>query len=98
MNRRERLQIQIDELNGQLAFLNRIPEDKFPIGTILVFSASHAEDWYILKTAEGTWKNFTRNTITRSLAEWIEEENNADVEYFEVYELKVQPTPFFASS
>lgn len=91
------IQAQITALQVQLGILNSAPSDTFPIGTVVVFSASSGSKWYRVKTAEETWKNLL-GAAEKTLAEWILESMESNIGYFEVYVLKVQETPIFASS
>lgn len=87
---------QIAALQNKLAVLNSVPEDLFNFGTVVVF-ASPGHKWWRVKTEEETWKDFSTNE-EKSLSEWVLEAKQSNIGYFEVYELKVQPAPFYASA
>ncbi|MFY3741602.1 MAG: hypothetical protein HMLIMOIP_002060 [Candidatus Nitrosomirales archaeon] len=95
--KRAEIQEQIADLQSKLDIMNRVPSDTFPFGTVVVFSAASGSKWHYLKTGEETWLNLQVNTA-KDLASWILTAVESNVGYFEVYELKVQPTPFFASA
>lgn len=99
MTKRADLQKQIDKAQAQLNTLERVPEDKFPFGTVAVFSTAEGIKWYIVKVAEEAWRNMLTGNSTRTLEDHIlEAVENEDTEYFEVYILKAESQPFFASS
>ena len=85
------------ELQTKLAILNRVPTDSFAFGTVVVFSAATGVRWRFVKTAEETWLNLQVGG-ERTLAEWVLDGEESEVGYFEVYELRVQPTPLYASA
>lgn len=93
------LQAQIAVLQSRLAVVNRIPDDTFNFGTVTVF-ASGAQGkikWYYAKVAEETWKSLQDGT-EKSISQWVSDAVAANIGYFEVYELRAQPLPWFASS
>jgi hypothetical protein len=100
VTRKSDIQDRIKDLQSRLDILNRVPTDKFSIGTVVVFSSNGGSHWYYLKTGEETWISFNKNLsgVEKDLANWILDGIESNVGYFEVYELKVQPNPFFASS
>lgn len=92
------LEEEIAALEAQLAILNSVNEDTFNIGTVMVFSmATPVAHWYYAKTAEETWLD-VKNGGEQPLANWILDTVEANVGYFEVYEMRAQPTPFYASA
>lgn len=92
------LEAEIAALEDQLAILSSVGEDTFNIGTIMVFSmANPVAHWYYAKTAEETWLD-VKSGEEQPLANWILDTVYANVGYFEVYELRAQPLPFYASS
>jgi leucyl aminopeptidase (aminopeptidase T) len=99
MGRKEQIQERINTLQKQLVAINRIPEDRFSIGTVLRFSAnSNNIKWHIVKTAEESWVKVESIQTTATLEDWILNATESNVGYFEVYELKVQPQPLYTSS
>lgn len=94
MGRREEIEGQIAKYQKQLANLNRMPEDRFSIGTMMVFSSESAK-WYIRKVGEEAWTKLNSSTQT-DLAGWILEAEESNVGYFEVYEMRTQPNPIYA--
>jgi hypothetical protein len=90
---------EIARLQTQLATLNRVPSDTFPIGSIVVFASGIGgkNKWYYVKTAEETWRYFVTN-VEKDLASWILEATEASIGYFEVYVLTVNGSPIFASA
>jgi hypothetical protein len=97
MSRKTEVQAQIASLQTEYTLLNRVPSDAFSFGTIVVF-ASATSKWYYLKVAEETWRSMQGTTQEKDLASWVAFAYESAIGYFEVYELKVQPTPFFASA
>lgn len=97
MSKKTEIQAKINELEEQLAILNTAPEDTFNIGTVVLFSATGNKKWYRTKTGEETWRNIANNS-EKSLAEWILEAIDSNTGYFEVYELRVQNSPFYTSA
>lgn len=99
MSQRSEIQAEIASLQVQLGILNRVPTDSFNLGTVVVFAAGNSGSvkWYYNKVAEETWAN-SATGVEKDLAGWILETMESNIGYFEVYELKVQPTPFFASA
>lgn len=96
MGQRQVLIAQIAALQTRLDILNAVPDDLFSFGTVVVFSAANNVRWYYHKTAEETW---TSNTgVEKDLAAWILTAKESSIGYFEVYELRVQPAPFYASA
>lgn len=90
------------EITRKLAILNSIGEDTFPFGTVMVFNAATGAKWYYVKIAEERWQKLGTSAIEgphqRPLSEWIFYTEESPIGYFEVYELRVQPAPFYASA
>lgn len=100
MNLRESLLADRDEIDKQIAIIDRVGEDIFPLGTLALFSGQRIEDkWYYIKTGEEAWRslNPTRNAPTKELREWILETEESSVGYFEIYILNPAATPFYTS-
>jgi predicted DNA-binding protein len=93
---------QLTTIQGQLSILNGVPEDTFNIGTVVVFASglSGAVKWYYVKMAEEVWMrlNGSSSGTGKPLNEWALDAVEAHIGYFEVYELKVQPTPIYSHS
>lgn len=105
MGVKEDLQAKLDSIQAKLNVVNRVPEDRFSIGTIALFSAATGLKWYYVKIGEESWTSLKGNlpgeglpSGSKSLAAWILYAVESNIGYFEVYEMKVHPTPFFASS
>jgi len=100
MTRKADITAQIASLQSELNTLNRVPDDTFNLGTVLVFSAnSNSVHWYIRKTGIEAWTSMNLTpTVTKDLSSHIADALESSIGYFEVYELRVQPTPFFASA
>lgn len=98
MSLRTDLISQIADLQAKLAILNGVAEDTFSFGTVMVFAAGlgGATKWYYHKTQEETWVSDLGEE--KDLASWILVARESNIGYFEVYELRVQPTPFYASA
>lgn len=97
MTRKSEIQAQIAALQTELAALNRAPSDTFSFGTVVVFSPATGAKWYVVKTADETWKSFQDGT-SKDLASWIAEGLESNVGYFEVYTMAVSGAPIFASA
>ena len=99
MSRKTDITNQIAALQTELAALNRVPDDTFNVGTVLVFaSAGNTRHWYIRKTAVNTWMSLTSVPTSGEMLSFISDALESDTGYFEVYELRPQPAPFFASA
>ncbi len=100
MTRKTDITAQIASLQSELNTLNRVPDDTFNLGTVLVFSAnSNTTHWYIRKTGVEAWTSMNISPpVTKDLSSFVADALESNVGYFEVYELRVQPTPFFASA
>lgn len=94
MGRRQDIEAHIAHYQEQLAKLNRMPEDRFNIGTMMVFSAQGGTKWYIRKVAEEAWTKLN-SSHQNDLAGWIFEAEETG-SYFEVYEMRTQPQPIYA--
>jgi hypothetical protein len=91
------LQVQIAALQSELTALLRVPADTFFFGTILRFQHG-ASMWHYIKVAEETWKDMVHNT-EKDLPSWVLQTlNDLSGAYFEVYEVRPQPTPFYTSA
>lgn len=89
----------IAKLQARLAVIDRINEDTFTFGTVVVFSAATGSKWYYIKTGEELWLDM-QNDIRgeQQLIEWILGAIDSEIGYFEVYVLDTRATPFFASA
>jgi hypothetical protein len=96
VGQRQVLIAKIAELQAKLNILNAVPSDTFNFGTVVVFAAANNVKWYYNKTAEETWAD--SKGVEKDLATWILEARESAIGYFEVYELRVQPVPFYASA
>ena len=97
MTLRDELNAEITEAQRKLAILNSAPSDTFNLGTAVVFSAANGFKWYYVKTSEETWLDL-RSGNAKDLASWILEAKDSAIGYFEVYELRPQPAPVYASA
>ena len=99
MTARSDLLAQKAEIDRKLGILNRVGEDTFNLGTVVVFSAASGVHWYYRKVAEETWRDMqSQSGAVSTLAEWVLEAEDANVGYFEIYALTPAQTPFYASS
>lgn len=99
-NLRDELIAKKDRIDKQLSIIDRVGEDKFPIGTIALFSANTGDKWYYIKTGEEEWRYLHASTtrgIVKQLREWILEAEQSGIGYFEVYRLLAADTPFYSS-
>jgi hypothetical protein len=102
MSRKTEIQSEIASLQAKLNILNRVGDDTFNLGTVLVFAAkNNTVHWYIRKTNIDTWISMTTANptpiLSKDLFSFISDALESDIGYFEVYELRVQPNPFFTS-
>jgi hypothetical protein len=102
MSRKTEIQSKIANLQAELNILNRVGDDTFNLGTVLVFAAkNNTVHWYIRKTNIDTWISMTTVNptpiLSKDLFSFISDALESDIGYFEVYELRVQPNPFFTS-
>lgn len=100
MTRKNEINTQISKLQNELTALNRVADDTFNVGTVMVFSAkNNTVHWYIRKIAVDTWTAMEASgSLSKDLASFIADALESDVGYFEVYELRVQNNPFFTSA
>lgn len=96
MGRKKELEDQIALLQAKLNEFNNTPEDIYPLNTVVVFSFSNQRKIHYSKTAEELWRKLGTGT-TKSLADWIIDTKELDAGYFEVYVLKTEETPIYAS-
>lgn len=99
MTQKQKLQAEIVVLQDKVNILNRAPADTFNFGTVVVFASGQGGrvKWYYVKVAEETWQDM-KNNSEKSLADWILNAHESNIGYFEVYELKPQPAPIYASA
>lgn len=97
MGRKEKLQQEINERQQKINILNGVPEDRFTFGTVLRFASNgNTVKQHLIKVAEENWENVTGGE-GKDLASWILEYIESGIGYFEVYELRVHPAPFYSS-
>lgn len=98
-NIKQRLLDQKAEIDQKLSVINRVPEDTFNFGTVLVFSARTGHKWYYVKINEETWQDKQSNDgAVAPLVDWIFDAINSNIGYFEVYVMTPAEIPIFASS
>ncbi len=98
MSLRDNLLAQRAEIDRKLAIIDRVGEDTFPIGTIVIFSSAN-EKVHFLKTGEEAWRYMTSSVgTTKQLRDWILDWEDSPVGYFEVYRYTPADTPFYASA
>lgn len=98
MGYREELLSEIAVRQLKLDVLDRAPEDTFTFGTVVVFDAGNGRRTYYAKVNEEAWIKLNGSPTEKPLNIWIllyVENFNG---YFEIYELKPQAVPIFASS
>ncbi len=104
MTKKAEVQAEIDKLQAKLNKLNRIGNDNFVLGTVLRFAANqNTVKWHIIKVTEELWVYIGSGlagstTNNGTLEDFILEALDSGVGYFEVYELKTQPNPFYTES
>ncbi len=96
MGLREDLQAQLAEVQGQLAILDNIPEDTFNFGTVLIYAPATGAKAYYVKTGEEIWTNI-KSGLTNDLASIIFNFKTASIGYFEIYEMRAESAPIYAS-
>lgn len=96
MSKRTEIQAQITNLQAQLAVLNSVPEDTFHFGDVAIF-ASNTAKWHYIKVDEEAWRPINGGA-ERPLSEWILNNKDANIGYFEVYIMKPQASPIWASA
>jgi hypothetical protein len=91
------LQAEIAALQARLTVLNRVPADTFFFGTVLRFQHG-ATMWHYIKVEQETWADM-KTGVEKDLPSWVLDALDAlSGAYFEVYEVRPQPTPFFTSA
>lgn len=97
MSKKSDIENELAKLNKKLQILNSAPNDTYPFGTVVVFSA--VEEWYYVKIGEESWKKLGKSNLNEelSLAEWILNSVEADVGYFEVYVMITDEDPIYSS-
>ncbi len=98
MGAKEDIQKEIDRLQRKLNAFDRIGEDIYPLGTVIVFSSS-INKWYYVKEGEESWGSLkNRNSATEPLSYWIMQAEDTYSGYFEVYVLVAQEVPIYTKS
>lgn len=93
------LQAQLALIQAKINILQASPSDTFPLGRIALFASNSGNTrWYYVKVAEESWKDLNNPGITKPLNEWILQARESGVGYFEVYEMRPQASPFYASA
>jgi hypothetical protein len=81
-------------IEAKIAILESVPEDLFHFGTVVLFAATGGVKWYVVKTGEELWSKLSGGA-EQDLASWVLEAVESNIGYFELYELKVEETPFY---
>jgi hypothetical protein len=98
MTLRDDLVAKKNRIEKQLTILDRVGEDTYPIGTIVLFSAESGDKWYYLKVDEESWRYLSSVTgIVKQLRQWVLEAEQSGIGYFEIYKLLPDKTPFYVS-
>ncbi len=91
------IQADIEKLQKRLAVIDRIPEDKYSIGTAVVFAFNTGAKRYYVKTEEEGWATVASGSkYVNTLEYWILKSID-ESQYFEIYEMRTQPQPIYAS-
>lgn len=97
MGRLSKLQKEKEAIQDRIDKFLSVPEDTFPLGTVMLFSAASGAKWYIRKNSEESWIKLTGTGVAQELATWILEAVESSIGYFEVYRVVTQETPFFVN-